>query len=176
MNKQPVTVAIAILYREGKFLLQLRDNIPNIIYPGSWGLFGGHLEPGETPDEALVRELEEEINYIPTAPQQFRCYTSKNEDRDLIRHVYHAELTVPMEQLVLGEGWDFDLVSPEAIYQGSCYSEKAGEVRPIGKPHQKILLDFLSATLSGSFVEGQWQLRRSLRLCGLLLKNIALTT
>jgi len=46
---QPIQVAIAILHRQGQFLLQLRDNIPGIVYPGHWGLFGGHLELGETP-------------------------------------------------------------------------------------------------------------------------------
>ena len=52
---QPIHVAIAILHRNGQFLLQLRDNIPGIIYPGHWGLFGGHLEPGETPAVAVER-------------------------------------------------------------------------------------------------------------------------
>ena len=61
MNDQPVEVAIAILYQEDKFLMQLRDNIPGIFYPGYWGLFGGHLEPGETPDIAVKREVIEEI-------------------------------------------------------------------------------------------------------------------
>jgi hypothetical protein len=37
-------VAIAIIARKGKFLIQLRDDIPTIVYPGYWALFGGHLE------------------------------------------------------------------------------------------------------------------------------------
>ena len=48
MNNQQIHVAIAILYQDNKFLMQLRDNIPTIAYPGYWGLFGGHLEAGET--------------------------------------------------------------------------------------------------------------------------------
>lgn len=35
----PVQVAIAILYRPGQFLLQLRDDIPGILYPAHWGFF-----------------------------------------------------------------------------------------------------------------------------------------
>ena len=38
-------VALAMLQREGQWLLQLRDDIDSIIYPGHWGLFGGHLDP-----------------------------------------------------------------------------------------------------------------------------------
>lgn len=120
-------------------MLQLRDNVPGILYPGYWGLFGGHRSSGETPEEALERELWEEINYLPTKVQKF-CYSAAP---DVIRHVYSAQLTVPIEKLVLQEGWDLNLLSPEAIRQGSCYSTKAGEIRPIGKPHQEILLDFM---------------------------------
>jgi 8-oxo-dGTP diphosphatase len=140
MTQKVIEVAIAILYREGKFLLQLRDNIPGIIFPGFWGLFGGHLETGETPDQAIKRELEEEINYTITNPQLFRI----DQQDQIIRHVYYDHLTVTLEKLTLKEGWDFALVSPENIAQGSCYSTIAGEVRPLGKPHQKILLDFLA--------------------------------
>ena len=56
-----IQVSLAILYQEGRFLFQLRDNIPGIVHPGVWGLFGGHLEPEETPELCLKRELIEEI-------------------------------------------------------------------------------------------------------------------
>jgi 8-oxo-dGTP pyrophosphatase MutT (NUDIX family) len=143
MSDRPVTVALAILYRDGKFLLQLRDNIPSIRYPGQWGLFGGHLEAGETPDEGLKRELLEEINYSVVIAQEFRCYADENA----VRHVYYAPLTVPLTQLVLQEGWDMALVSPPAIASGQCYSSKAGYSRPLGTLHRQILLDFLEAKL-----------------------------
>ena len=35
-------------------------------YPNTWDLFGGHVEDGESLEEALVRELEEEIDITPT--------------------------------------------------------------------------------------------------------------
>jgi hypothetical protein len=50
---------------------------------------------------------------------------------------------VELNQLVLGEGWDMGLLTPDQIKAGSCYSAKAGQVRPLGRPHQQILLDFL---------------------------------
>jgi hypothetical protein len=46
-----------MLQRDGRWLMQLRDEIPTIVAPGCWGLFGGHLDPGETPEQALRREL-----------------------------------------------------------------------------------------------------------------------
>lgn len=30
-------VALAILHQDGKFLMQLRDDNPDILYPGHWG-------------------------------------------------------------------------------------------------------------------------------------------
>ena len=36
-----------ILDTLGRFLLQLRDNVPGILQPGKIGLFGGHREDGE---------------------------------------------------------------------------------------------------------------------------------
>jgi hypothetical protein len=35
------------------------------------------------------------------------------------------------------------LLTPQEIRLGECYSEKAGQVRPLGRPHQQILLDFI---------------------------------
>jgi 8-oxo-dGTP diphosphatase len=140
MGKPPVEVALAILYREGNFLMQLRDDLPNILYPGIWGLFGGHLEPKEAPETGLKREVLEEIEYAVTYPVKFGCYA---DDR-IIRHIYHAPLNVPLESLVLNEGWDLALVSPEAIARGSCYSAKADSIRNLGAIHRQILLDFLT--------------------------------
>jgi 8-oxo-dGTP diphosphatase len=136
---QPNPVAICLLYREGKFLMQLRDNIPTILYPGLWGLFGGHIEAGETPEIAVVREIAEEITYkLPPDFQKFGIYG----DEIVHRHIFHAPLTVPISELQLQEGWDFGLLTPAQIATGFHYSDIAQESRPIGPVHQKILLEF----------------------------------
>ncbi len=44
-----------------RYLLQLRDERPDIWYPGCWGCFGGALDAGEDPVTALRRELLEEL-------------------------------------------------------------------------------------------------------------------
>jgi 8-oxo-dGTP pyrophosphatase MutT (NUDIX family) len=139
MNSQLVHVAVAILYQQNKFLMQLRDNIPNIIAPGCWALFGGHIEPGETPEIAVQREVMEEIGYELTAFSQFGIYS----DQKAVRYVFQAPLLVPLDQLVLSEGWDLDLLTAEDIQQGEYFSQKAGEVRPLATLPQKIMLDFI---------------------------------
>jgi 8-oxo-dGTP pyrophosphatase MutT (NUDIX family) len=142
MNDRAIHVAIAILYRDNKFLCQLRDDIPGIVYPGHWGLFGGHLDPEETPEIAVARELIEEIGYSLPSISKFGCYS----DPKVVRHVFHAPLIVEMNQLVLCEGWDMDLLTPEQIRQGSCYSAKADRVLPLVPAAQKILLNFIDNT------------------------------
>jgi 8-oxo-dGTP diphosphatase len=139
------TVAVAILYQGDRFLLQLRDDIPTIAYPGYWGFFGGHIEPGETPEQALKRELSEEIGYTFTVkPVQFGCY----HEPQVIRHVFAVPLLVACEDLVLNEGWDLKLLTPQEIERGTCYSAKANQVREIGPRHRQILLDFLARARS----------------------------
>src|SRR5205807_3462033 len=50
-----------IVLEDGRYLLQLRDQKPGIFYPGHWGLFGGAIDPGESPEVTLSRELQEEL-------------------------------------------------------------------------------------------------------------------
>lgn len=49
----------------GRYLVQIRDHNPGILSPGAYGLFGGGIEDGESAEEAVRRELEEEIGWIP---------------------------------------------------------------------------------------------------------------
>jgi 8-oxo-dGTP pyrophosphatase MutT (NUDIX family) len=132
--------AIAILYRDNKFLMQLRDNIPTIRFPGYWALFGGHIEPGESPEVAVQREILEEIGYkLPSTFTFFGCYPSAN----VVRHVFSATLEVEFNQLVLNEGWDMAMLTPSDIYKGSYYSHNAKEERLLAPAHQQILINFI---------------------------------
>ncbi len=120
-------------------MLQLRDDIPEIVYPGYWAMFGGHLEAAETPERALVREIAEEIGYTVPASYRFRSYSSAS----VIRHVFVVPLQVGLEALQLQEGWDMALWLPTEIRRAEKYSQAAGGIRYLAPPHQKILLDFL---------------------------------
>ena len=61
--------------KDGKILLGLRSAALDY-YPSTWDIFGGHLEPGETPDQALVREFEEELGIVPL---DFTCIAVEQE-------------------------------------------------------------------------------------------------
>lgn len=139
-------VAIAILYQKGRFLMQLRDNLPHIAAAGCWGFFGGHLEPGETPETGLKRELKEEINY-DFQGRPFKIGVFPNPEYQSLRHIFAVPLQVAMDDLQLNEGWDFALLSPQDIEKGEFYSNKAQQIRPLGVSHRKILLDFIKSNL-----------------------------
>ncbi len=59
-NRAVVNVAVGVLIRsDGDFLLTSRP--PGKVYEGYWEFPGGKLEAGETVEQALRRELHEEI-------------------------------------------------------------------------------------------------------------------
>jgi 8-oxo-dGTP pyrophosphatase MutT (NUDIX family) len=56
-------VAALLVLEDGRYVMQLRDASPNIFYPNHWGCFGGAVDAGERPLDALRRELHEELEY-----------------------------------------------------------------------------------------------------------------
>jgi 8-oxo-dGTP diphosphatase len=58
INKQAGVWAIIHCPSTGTFLFGKRSDTVN--KPGVWNFFGGHIDPDETPHQALLRELAEE--------------------------------------------------------------------------------------------------------------------
>lgn len=70
-RRRPVDVAVGILIRpDGNFLLTSRP--PGKAYSGYWEFPGGKLEAGETVQEALRRELQEELGILIEAAAVWR--------------------------------------------------------------------------------------------------------
>lgn len=59
MNKMPRRTCGGIITQNGKILLGKRKK--DRLYPDIWDIFGGHIKPNETKEEALRRELKEEL-------------------------------------------------------------------------------------------------------------------
>ena len=118
-------VALAMLERDGSWLLQLRDDIEGIVHPGCWGLFGGHLDPGERPEQAILRELQEEIGWEPPPlPLWF-----EHHDAQLSAYYFRGPLTAPLTALQLNEGQDMVLADLDALQSGQIWSPRRRERR-----------------------------------------------
>lgn len=70
-DRKVVDVAVGVLIRaDGNFLLTSRPG--GKVYAGYWEFPGGKLEPGETVEQALRRELLEEIGITLVTVQRWR--------------------------------------------------------------------------------------------------------
>lgn len=101
--KQPRAVSVIILYDDKKrILLQHRDE--NIaILPGRWSFFGGAIDSGESPDDAIKRETFEELEYSLVSQKLIMTQEFSTEIHDIIRYVY-IEKYNSKQQLILHEG------------------------------------------------------------------------
>jgi len=71
-RKVVLVVAVALVDADGRVLLQQRP--PGKSLEGLWEFPGGKVNPGETPEAALVRELREELG-IDTAASCLAPFT-----------------------------------------------------------------------------------------------------
>lgn len=111
---KPEGTSILITNRANKVLLMLRDDLPHLPYPNMWDLPGGHVDPGETPDACIRRELLEELGFCPEAIRPFGVY----DFPDRLEYVYTAHADFDPETICLTEGqkisW-FSLAEAKAL-------------------------------------------------------------
>jgi 8-oxo-dGTP diphosphatase len=96
---------VLLFDRNSRLLVYLRDDNPAIPFPNHWDLFGGHLEADETPEQALVREVREELGVELKHWNFFRVYQRTRGDvYPNIKHIYWAQIDQSSAQLTLNEG------------------------------------------------------------------------
>lgn len=96
-----VDMATGVLVHKGRVLIQKRK--PDDVWPGLWEFPGGVIEKGETPEQALVREFDEEvelsivprekITVVSYAYTRYRitmhCFLCRMENGDVPRPVFN---------------------------------------------------------------------------------------
>ena len=105
-------VAAALIVRGGEILIgQRRPEQPMAL---KWEFPGGKIEPGESPQQALVRELHEELgitatigplvtrirhNYRHGGAVDLQFFAVRDFSGEIVNHIYHQFLWVRMEDL-----------------------------------------------------------------------------
>lgn len=111
--------SIVLVDPRGWILLQERDEHP-VIDPECWGFVGGHVDDGEHPDDAAVRELAEETGLRLTRQQlpwwqRFTVFHEAYGTDDEVS-VYLAPTLATDADIVVGEGRQIVFVDPFRIH------------------------------------------------------------
>ena len=113
-------VAAIITVEDGRYLMQLRDDIPRIFYPGHWGCFGGAVGVGEEGLMALRRELAEELELQVPAASEFITLNfdlSRLGQKQCYRTYYEIKVSeTQVARCVLHEGAEMRLIPPAELF------------------------------------------------------------
>lgn len=106
-------VHILLVLPDGKVILQRRDGKAPFS-PNKLALFGGHVEAGEPPDEAMRRELGEETS-LDVARLDMRLVNELNlTSQDGTKsHFYTYQADVPNADFEVYEGIGAEIYSPD---------------------------------------------------------------
>lgn len=109
-NNQPpkLQAAQAILVLDGKYVMQLRDDKPDIPSPGIWSLFGGMMNEGEDSSKAVEREIREELSIVPYSYEYlwWMNYFSDHFQKPARSWLYVADVCEVWNSHELNEGAD----------------------------------------------------------------------
>lgn len=85
-----IVIAVAIIEKNGK-LLMVQEAEEEI--RGLWNVPAGHIDSGETPTDAVVREAKEETGFDvePVSLAQIQCYKHKN-GRTSLRFNFYCKI------------------------------------------------------------------------------------
>lgn len=92
--------SIIFVNKNEQVLLFLRDDTPLIPFPGMWDIPGGHLEPDESPEQCIIREIREEMEI---ELKGFRIF-SVTEFIDRIEYTFWKRADLDIESIRLHEG------------------------------------------------------------------------
>ena len=114
-------VHLHVFNSQGDVYLQKRPDWKDI-QPGKWDTaVGGHMDYGETPEEALYREVREELGITDFEPLAMGKYVFDSQrERELVyvnRTTYEGEIHPSKDELDGGRFWSMQEIR-EAMGQG----------------------------------------------------------
>jgi|GEM_PF-321944 len=94
---------LLIVTADGRLLLHHRDNTPEVVHPDCWAGFGGAVEDNETVEDALRREVAEEIGIEVRAPRLLSETVDVEGDGRLVS-LFYVVADIDPRQIDLREG------------------------------------------------------------------------
>ncbi|MBK7227521.1 MAG: NUDIX domain-containing protein [Ignavibacteriales bacterium] len=92
---------IILLNSNNEVLLLLRDNKIDIPFPNMWDIPGGKVEEGESPEQALRREMLEEMSIHNLGEiKLFKILTSEN----ITDNIFWKRINLNLREIELNEG------------------------------------------------------------------------
>jgi len=122
-----IEMSTGVLVYEDKILIQKRK--PDDVWPGLWEFPGGGIEAGETPEQALQREYQEEVELDVVPTEKITVINYSYTRYRVTMHCYLCRLSngdVPVP--VYNEAVEGGFVTPDAL---SDYAFPAGHRRLI---------------------------------------------
>ncbi|MCK5312905.1 MAG: NUDIX hydrolase [Desulfobacteraceae bacterium] len=92
--------SIIFLNDQGQILLFLRDDFPEIPYPNMWDIPGGHVEKDETPEQCIVREMQEEMGLDLKDFKEFKIVDFADREE----YVFWKKENLDISKIELTEG------------------------------------------------------------------------
>ena len=123
-----MTVTAAIIIEDGRVLVAQRP--PGGRHPGEWEFPGGKVEPGETPEQCLARELSEELGVTVEVGKAMSSVRHSYPDLVIDLLAYEATITGGALQDIEcsahawarpGELVDYDLLPPDRVLAAEIF-------------------------------------------------------
>jgi len=94
MNTSFFIAAHALILRNDGTFLILRRSLENTFKPTWWDIPGGVVEPGESLEEALSREIQEETGLIVQIIEPLHTYTDLDDypSRQIVQMIFKCQL------------------------------------------------------------------------------------
>jgi len=139
-QKNSVTV---IVIRDGKVLVNLRDDIEEIWAPDQWSFIGGHVEEGETLQNALIREVREETGQCLNPDSLHTLCTYRYDAVGVVTtmffyRAYNWEFT----SVECNEGREMKWVHLDEIIACNISSEVTGRYHRVADDHVYVAREF----------------------------------
>ncbi|TMQ73290.1 MAG: NUDIX domain-containing protein [Candidatus Eisenbacteria bacterium] len=129
-------VAAAVVWRDGLLLMTQRP--PGGPLGLQWEFPGGKIEPGESPEQALAREIREELN-VGAKTGEVLAVDLHRYDHGLEVEIWFIACELDSRHLVAGGGvhdmrwWDLDQIDLSQVLEGDrrfLRELRRGERRP----------------------------------------------